>query len=118
MAKSKKIIIPKAVAELTVADLAKYLNRQITVTVNGIYYHPDLMLKDLVELGKQAIAAAKPDMVEITCYGKTETTDRKKAIAFYKDCAANSEGCERERYQNILDGLEAGENKVSDQERY
>ena len=54
------------------------------------------------------------DKVKITCYGKTEITERSKAIKFYRDCADHSEGSERERYVNILFGLMDGLNEVSD----
>lgn len=55
------------------------------------------------------------DKVKITCYGKTETMERKKAIQFYRECIANSEGSERERYVNIFMGLVDGLSKVSDE---
>lgn len=55
------------------------------------------------------------DKVIITCYGKTEIMDRRKAMAFYRDCANNSEGSERERYVNILFGLMDGFREVSDE---
>lgn len=54
-------------------------------------------------------------MITITCYGKTETwDDRKKAIDFYKEAVAWSDGCERERYMNILLGLYNGDMVCSD----
>ena len=56
------------------------------------------------------------DMVTITCYGDTESIDRKKAIAFYTECAAGSDGSEKERYLTILGGLYAGESVVDDGE--
>lgn len=54
------------------------------------------------------------DMVTITCYGDTESMDRKKAIDFYTECAAGSDGSEKERYLTILGGLYAGESVVDD----
>ena len=54
------------------------------------------------------------DMVKITCYGKTETMERNEAMKFYRECADWSEGCERERYVNILFGLMDGLKEVSD----
>ena len=54
-------------------------------------------------------------MIKITCYGKTETwDDRKKAIDFYNEAVAWSDGCERERYMNILLGLYRGDMVCSD----
>lgn len=55
------------------------------------------------------------DMVSITCYGSTEKMERKKAIAFYEECAAGSEGSEQSRYINILIGLRMGFHSVSDE---
>ena len=55
------------------------------------------------------------DIVNITCYGKTEKMERSKAIKFYRECADYSEGSERERYVNILFGLMDGLTNVSDE---
>ena len=57
------------------------------------------------------------DKVKITCYGKTDVMERKEAMKFYRECADCSEGCERERYVNILFGLMDGLTEVSD-DRY
>lgn len=54
------------------------------------------------------------DMVKITCYNKTEMMERQEAIRFYRECADNSEGSERERYVTILFGLMDGLNEVGD----
>lgn len=54
------------------------------------------------------------DIVEITCYGKTEMMERNEAIRFYREGADCSEGSERERYVNILFGLMDGLSEVSD----
>ena len=43
------------------------------------------------------------------CYNKEHTfSSRKKAEAFFKDCAYNSEGAERDRYIEILMQLDEG----------
>lgn len=55
------------------------------------------------------------DLVKITCYRKTETMERSKAMKFYRECADNSEGSERDRYVNILFGLMDGLKEVSDE---
>lgn len=57
-------------------------------------------------------------MIEITCYGKTETwPSREAAISFYKEgmlaCIGSSEG---ERYARIYSQLLAGKAKCSDRE--
>lgn len=57
------------------------------------------------------------DLVEITCYGKKEVRKRWNAIMFYTEAEACSEGSERERYLNILEGLHAGLKKISDEFR-
>ena len=54
------------------------------------------------------------DLVEITCYGQTETMERKKAIQFYTECAEWSDGCEKERYCNILCDLLSGRKVARD----
>ncbi|MBR6163259.1 hypothetical protein IKQ26_05180 [bacterium] len=67
---------------------------------------------------KEVMAAALGrynDMVKITCYGKTDTMERKAAIRHYSECIANSEGSERERYTTILMGLEEGKTEVTDE---
>ena len=56
----------------------------------------------------------KKDMVKITCYRQTETMERKEAIKFYREAIDCSEGCERERYVNILLGLMDGLKEVDD----
>ena len=55
------------------------------------------------------------DMVTITCYGKTETMDRQKAINKFTEGLLCSEGSERERYAIILSGLMSGLTNVDDE---
>ena len=55
------------------------------------------------------------DLVKITCYGKTETKERKDAIAEYAEAMAWSDGSERDRYTNIFIGLISGATEVSDE---
>lgn len=54
------------------------------------------------------------DMVKITCYGKTETMERSKALDFYREAIACCEGSERDRYMTIFIGLMDGLAEVSD----
>ena len=56
------------------------------------------------------------DLVKVTCYGTTETMERKKAIDFYLKCMYNSEGAERDRYVNIYLKLLQGDKVVDDEE--
>ena len=60
---------------------------------------------------------AKEEHIEVYCYSsKPEIyTDRKKAIADFKDAQRNSEGSEQERYTNVLFDLEDGFNICWDQ---
>lgn len=58
------------------------------------------------------------DKVKITCYGRTETMERKEALRFYRECAEGSEGSERDRYVSILFGLMDGLNEVTDEDYY
>ena len=60
------------------------------------------------------VLKANSDYVTVTCYRNKMTLPRGKAIAFYKECAMNCDGCERERYQNIVDKLNAGLKVVDD----
>ena len=62
--------------------------------------------------------AKKEDLVQITCYNETRVWKRKEAIEFYKDCVDWSDGCERERYQNILIDLLLGKKIATDTEEY
>lgn len=53
--------------------------------------------------------------IKITCYGRTEEwSDRNKAMAFYSQAIAETEGSERERYTNIYIGLMEGETNIRD----
>ena len=46
-------------------------------------------------------------MIEIVCYNHIELWHtRKNALRFFRDCARNSEGAERDRYINIVWDLE------------
>ena len=49
------------------------------------------------------------DVVTIYCYNQKETITRRDAIDKYLDCMRNSEGSERERYENIYFALLDGE---------
>lgn len=71
----------------------------------------NIMASSIIKkIGKQS----KSDLVAITCYGQTEVLERREAIEIYKDCIYHSEGSERDRYINIVRGLECGWTKVSD----
>lgn len=52
--------------------------------------------------------------VTIYCYYKETQMDRDKAIAFYREAAACSDGSEKERYMEILMDLYAGLDYCSD----
>jgi hypothetical protein len=54
------------------------------------------------------------DLVKVTCYGTTETMNRKEAISFYLNCMYNSEGAERDRYVNIYLKLLQGDKVVNE----
>ena len=54
------------------------------------------------------------DMVQITCYGTTETMTRQQGIAKYGEAMLWCEGSERERYAQILGELLAGYTECSD----
>ena len=70
---------------------------------------PERLLKKRMERATKA-------RVYTTCYGTRKEWDSKdKAIAFFKEAAANSDGCERSRYVNILLKLMDGETDVDDQ---
>lgn len=50
------------------------------------------------------------ETVKTICYGRKVIWDsREKAIMFFLECMASSEGAERERYLNILVKLKSGE---------
>ena len=47
------------------------------------------------------------NMIEIVCYNRIEKWHtRKNALRFFRDCARNCEGAERDRYINIVWDLE------------
>lgn len=58
------------------------------------------------------------DMVKITCYRKTKTMRRDKAMDFYLDCMYNSDGSEHERYETIYFQLKDGAMTASDEEDF
>ena len=48
-------------------------------------------------------------MIEIVCYNRIEKWhSRKNALRFFRDCARNCEGAERDRYIEIVWDLEDG----------
>lgn len=63
--------------------------------------------------------ADESDIVKIKTYGMWEERNRLDAIKFYEECAAGSEGAERERYQYVIDQCRAGKTVIdSDGARY
>lgn len=59
------------------------------------------------------------EIIEVTCYGEKEIWhDRKKALNFYLQAMASSEGSERNRYTNIYFDLMSGKDKCCDEELY
>ncbi len=54
------------------------------------------------------------DTVKINCYGKEKVMTREDALKFYQGCIRASEGSERERYVNVVVGLEDGKNVIFD----
>ena len=55
------------------------------------------------------------ETVKTICYGREVIWDsREKAIMFFLECMASSEGAERERYLNILVKLKSGEKVCED----
>ena len=55
------------------------------------------------------------DIVQVTCYGSTETMTRAKAIAKYYECIFCSEGAERDRYVEIYGQLLDGVKHATDE---
>lgn len=52
---------------------------------------------------------------KIICYNQVEYWNSKAlALAFYRDCEKNTEGCERERYMNIIDDILDGRSVCTD----
>lgn len=66
-----------------------------------------------IENSKKSIKSSK-DIVKITCYGKVEELPREEALAKYREGVFACDGCERERYESIVEGLEAGLTSVDD----
>lgn len=57
----------------------------------------------------------KTDKVVVICYNRTETWNkRENALAFYRKGARCCEGCEKERYANIVLDLLDGEKVATD----
>ena len=69
--------------------------------------HPEMVEK---------ILKGEVDVVTVNCSCETDLMERKEAIDFYKECVCFCEGSERDRYINILIGLESGDKTVSDEE--
>lgn len=55
------------------------------------------------------------DIVNITCYNKTEQMARTDAIAKYTEAMAWSDGSEMQRYATILNGLFSGLTNIRDE---
>lgn len=63
-------------------------------------------------------ACRKLEKVTITCYGETKIwEDRSDALRFYKQGAESSDGCERQRYMNIVLQLMEGRKICTDNEK-
>lgn len=61
--------------------------------------------------------AKSKNKIIIICYNQAEEWEsRKQAKAFYMDCMFNSEGSEQERYVNIFQQLEEGQDLCIDDE--
>lgn len=57
------------------------------------------------------MARKQNDIVTIYCYSQKDVMKRQEAIKFYKEAAQCCDGCEKERYTNILIDLLNG-NKI------
>ena len=56
----------------------------------------------------------RPTGIAVTAYGQVQCfVSKKKAINFYLECMAMSEGAERERYTNIYFALLAGATRIN-----
>ena len=55
------------------------------------------------------------EMVNITCYNKTERMTRTDAIEKYTDAMVRCEGSEMQRYATILNGLFSGYTNIRDE---
>lgn len=56
------------------------------------------------------------DIVKVTCYGRTETMARSKALEKYFEGMMMCDGSEKERYTNIYCQLQQGLTNVTDTE--
>ena len=65
---------------------------------------------------KENVMANNNDIVNITCYRKTEQMSRDDAILYYSEAESMTDGHERQRYANILRGLRAGLTDVTDED--
>ena len=54
------------------------------------------------------------DLVTITCYGKTETMERKQAIKSYTEAVFACDGAEKDHYDDILSQLQLGRKVCTD----
>ena len=52
--------------------------------------------------------------IKITCGGETEFWEKEKALDFFKEAAAGSDGHEAMRYEYIVECIEAGETVIDD----
>ena len=60
------------------------------------------------------ISMIKNDKVQITCYGQTQTYNRKDAIKEFKIAKDVCEGHEQMRYEYIYECLLAGDTVIDD----
>lgn len=69
-----------------------------------------------IDIPECLLKKPKATPVYTTCYGQRDRwPSKEKAIAYFKEAAACSDGCERERYTNIVMKLMDGETDVDDQ---
>lgn len=105
--RTSKLLSQKEINEITIGKFLHFLNTGKGKGAAEKYFF------DPKEIGRaiKSIAQHFPrttDWVTVICYGDSQRMLRPDAIAFYEEAQANSDGCERERYLNVLEDLRNG----------
>lgn len=111
--RENNLLTPKEIANATVGELLKFLaTGKGRGAAEKYFFDPKEIARAIKSIAQHL--PRKADWVTVTCYGDSQRMRRQDAIEFYEEAQANSDGCERERYLNVLEDLRNGLKTCSD----
>lgn len=103
--------------------LAGYLPENKEERVKILKNATDKILKCSAEINArldEKLSDLEKDMVLVSCYGEVQEMTREDALNFYKEAmySCDPQSSEFERYENIVDGLKEGLDRVDDGDEF